>query len=90
MGQKVALITGTSRALGLGFAVARQLAELDYHVILSARDATRAEPLAHQLRHRRVRGHGTAPGRDRSGQHPRSHRSAQRHLRPARCTDQQR
>jgi NAD(P)-dependent dehydrogenase (short-subunit alcohol dehydrogenase family) len=30
--------------------VARQLAELGYHVILTARDATRAEPLAEQLR----------------------------------------
>ncbi|MET0457073.1 MAG: SDR family NAD(P)-dependent oxidoreductase [Mycobacterium sp.] len=50
MGQKVALITGTSRALGLGFAVARQLAEFGYHVVLTARDVTRAEPLAQQLR----------------------------------------
>lgn len=44
------MITGTSRPVGLGFAVARQLAELGYHVILTARDATRAEPLAEQLR----------------------------------------
>jgi NAD(P)-dependent dehydrogenase (short-subunit alcohol dehydrogenase family) len=44
------LITGTSRPVGLGYAVARELAELDYHVILTARDATRAEPLAEQLR----------------------------------------
>jgi NAD(P)-dependent dehydrogenase (short-subunit alcohol dehydrogenase family) len=50
MAQKVALITGTSRALGLGFAVARQLAELGYHVVVTARDLTRAEPLAQQLR----------------------------------------
>jgi NAD(P)-dependent dehydrogenase (short-subunit alcohol dehydrogenase family) len=47
---KTALITGTSRPVGLGFAVARQLAELDYHVILTARDVSRAEPLAEQLR----------------------------------------
>jgi NAD(P)-dependent dehydrogenase (short-subunit alcohol dehydrogenase family) len=47
---KTALITGTSRPAGLGFAVARQLAELGYHVILTARDVSRAEPLAEQLR----------------------------------------
>jgi NAD(P)-dependent dehydrogenase (short-subunit alcohol dehydrogenase family) len=47
---KTALITGTSRPVGLGFAVARQLAELDYHIILTARDVSRAEPLAGQLR----------------------------------------
>lgn len=47
---KTALITGTSRPAGLGFAVARHLAELGYHVILSARDVSRAEPLAEQLR----------------------------------------
>ena len=47
---KTALITGTSRPAGLGFAVARQLAELGYHVVLTARDASRAEPLAGQLR----------------------------------------
>jgi NAD(P)-dependent dehydrogenase (short-subunit alcohol dehydrogenase family) len=47
---KTALITGTSRPAGLGFAVARQLAELGYHVVLTARDASRAEALAEQLR----------------------------------------
>ncbi|SDX30569.1 Short-chain dehydrogenase [Amycolatopsis xylanica] len=47
---KTALLTGTSRSAGLGFAVARQLAELGYHVILTARDVSRAEPLAEQLR----------------------------------------
>jgi NAD(P)-dependent dehydrogenase (short-subunit alcohol dehydrogenase family) len=50
MTSKTALITGTSRPVGLGFAVARHLAELDYHVILTARDVSRAEPLAEQLR----------------------------------------
>ncbi|GAA2682534.1 SDR family NAD(P)-dependent oxidoreductase [Streptomyces lunalinharesii] len=50
MTTKVALITGTSRALGLGFAVARQLAQLEHHVILTARDASRAECLAARLR----------------------------------------
>jgi NAD(P)-dependent dehydrogenase (short-subunit alcohol dehydrogenase family) len=50
MAIKTALITGTSRPAGLGFAVAGQLAELGYHVILTARDVSRAEPLAGQLR----------------------------------------
>jgi len=50
MTQKVALITGASRPLGLGFAVAGQLADLGYHVVLTARDATRAQPLAQKLR----------------------------------------
>ncbi|GAB2983791.1 SDR family NAD(P)-dependent oxidoreductase [Amycolatopsis acidiphila] len=50
MSVKTALITGAGRPAGLGFAVARQLGELDYHVILTARDVTRAEPLAEQLR----------------------------------------
>jgi NAD(P)-dependent dehydrogenase (short-subunit alcohol dehydrogenase family) len=47
---KTALITGTSRPAGLGFAVARDLAERGYHVILTARDPATAEPLAAQLR----------------------------------------
>lgn len=47
---KTALITGTSRAAGLGFAVARELAEQGFHVILTARDRAAAEPLAEQLR----------------------------------------
>ena len=38
MKPKYALVTGVSRRLGLGFAVARQLAELNYHLILTARD----------------------------------------------------
>ncbi|GAB3353931.1 SDR family NAD(P)-dependent oxidoreductase [Amycolatopsis echigonensis] len=46
---KTALLTGTSRAVGLGFAAARLLSELDYHVILTARDLARAESLAAQL-----------------------------------------
>ena len=43
MKPKYALVTGVSRRLGLGFAVARQLAELNYHVILTARDVRQAE-----------------------------------------------
>lgn len=50
MKPKTALITGVSRPLGLGFAVARQLAELDYHVFLTARDLHQAEELAAELR----------------------------------------
>lgn len=50
MTTRTALITGVSRPLGLGFAVARQLAELDYHVVLTARDVAQAEQLAAQLR----------------------------------------
>ncbi|GAB7525718.1 SDR family NAD(P)-dependent oxidoreductase [Paraburkholderia sp. 2C] len=47
---RTALITGVSRSLGLGFAVARQLAELNHHVILTARKQSQAEQLAAQLR----------------------------------------
>jgi NAD(P)-dependent dehydrogenase (short-subunit alcohol dehydrogenase family) len=70
MTQKVALITGASRPLGLGFAVAGQLADLGYHVVLTARDATRAQPLAQKLRQDGYR-YGDAPGSGRSGQHRR-------------------
>jgi NAD(P)-dependent dehydrogenase (short-subunit alcohol dehydrogenase family) len=47
---RIALITGASRRLGLGFAVARQLAELEHHVILTARTVGPAEELAAELR----------------------------------------
>jgi NAD(P)-dependent dehydrogenase (short-subunit alcohol dehydrogenase family) len=50
MPTKVALITGASRPEGIGFAVARQLAEKDHHVILSARNAASANRLAERLR----------------------------------------
>jgi NAD(P)-dependent dehydrogenase (short-subunit alcohol dehydrogenase family) len=50
MKPRIALITGVSRPLGLGFAVARQLAEQDYHVVLAARDVRQAEERALVLR----------------------------------------
>jgi len=46
---RTVLITGVSRPLGIGFAVARQLAEQGYHVIITARDHARADALATQL-----------------------------------------
>ncbi|MFD7593741.1 SDR family NAD(P)-dependent oxidoreductase [Kitasatospora sp. NPDC059812] len=49
MAIRTALVTGTSRPAGLGFAVARELAEQGYHVILTARDHSTAEPLAARL-----------------------------------------
>ncbi|WP_422748469.1 SDR family NAD(P)-dependent oxidoreductase [Mycobacterium sp. WMMD1722] len=52
MPTRVALITGSGRPLGIGFAVAQQLAERGYHVILSARDRARADGLAEELRTR--------------------------------------
>lgn len=47
--EKIAMITGVSRSLGLGFAVARRLADLGYHVILTARDVAAAEALAKEI-----------------------------------------
>ncbi len=49
MKPRIALITGVSRPLGLGFAVARSLAEQDYHVILTARQVSQAAELAAEL-----------------------------------------
>jgi NAD(P)-dependent dehydrogenase (short-subunit alcohol dehydrogenase family) len=48
--RQVALITGVSRRLGLGFATARRLAEQNFHVILAARNLDQAEQLAGELR----------------------------------------
>lgn len=44
--KKLALITGVSREMGLGFETARQLAELDYEVIITARDMEKVITLA--------------------------------------------
>jgi NADP-dependent 3-hydroxy acid dehydrogenase YdfG len=47
---RTALITGASRSAGLGFAVARLLAEKNHRVILAARHVDRGEGLAAELR----------------------------------------
>jgi len=47
---KVALVTGASRSIGLGVAVARSLAEQGYHVIVTARNGLQAEEQAAMLR----------------------------------------
>jgi NAD(P)-dependent dehydrogenase (short-subunit alcohol dehydrogenase family) len=48
--RKVALITGVSRSLGLGVAVARSLAEQGCHVIVTARNGAQADEQAAALR----------------------------------------
>ena len=50
MNRRTALVTGANRPPGLGFAVARQLAEQDHHVILTARDLRQADDRASELR----------------------------------------
>jgi len=47
---KVALVTGASRSMGLGVAVARSLAEQGHHVIVTARSGAQAEAQAATLR----------------------------------------
>ena len=54
---KIALITGSSRAEGLGIAVARELAGRSFHVILTSRDLAKANTLAAQLR---AKGHSAS------------------------------
>lgn len=48
--KNTAIVTGVSRAEGLGFAVAGQLAERGFRVIITARDEARAETLAARIR----------------------------------------
>ena len=47
--KKIALITGAGRRQGLGFATAKQLGKLGYHVIISARKLEQVLPLAKEL-----------------------------------------
>jgi NAD(P)-dependent dehydrogenase (short-subunit alcohol dehydrogenase family) len=47
--KQIALITGVSREMGLGFETAKQLAALDYKVIITARDLKKAKQLADKL-----------------------------------------
>lgn len=47
--QRVALITGVSRQMGLGFETARQLGQLGYMVCIGARDGEQAKQLAAEL-----------------------------------------
>ncbi|MFE3189545.1 SDR family NAD(P)-dependent oxidoreductase [Nocardia sp. NPDC059240] len=46
---KVALVTGVGRAIGLGFAVARELATCGHTVILTGQDLSRTQHLADRL-----------------------------------------
>ena len=49
-GTRIALVTGCSRAEGIGFEVCRQLAQQNITVLLTARDAAKAMALADVLR----------------------------------------
>jgi NAD(P)-dependent dehydrogenase (short-subunit alcohol dehydrogenase family) len=40
---RVALVTGASRRIGLGVAIARALAERGYHILVTARNGAQAE-----------------------------------------------
>ncbi len=46
----IALVTGVSREMGLGFGVARLLAEKGFQVVITARDIAKAEELATKLK----------------------------------------
>jgi NAD(P)-dependent dehydrogenase (short-subunit alcohol dehydrogenase family) len=46
---KIALITGVSREMGLGYETAKQLAELGYKVIITARDFEKVKELADKI-----------------------------------------
>jgi NAD(P)-dependent dehydrogenase (short-subunit alcohol dehydrogenase family) len=59
-GARVALVTGCSRAEGIGFEVCRQLAQQGITVFLTARDASRATALATTLRDQGLDVHGHA------------------------------
>lgn len=46
MSKKIALVTGVSREMGLGFEIAKQLQKADFEVIISARKLEKASTLA--------------------------------------------
>lgn len=46
---KIALVTGVSREMGLGYETAKQLAELGYKVIITARDLEKVKELADKI-----------------------------------------
>lgn len=46
---KIAIITGVSREMGLGYETARQLKELDFNVIITARDFDKVSELAEKI-----------------------------------------
>ena len=48
--QQVALITGVSRKMGLGYEIAKQMSDAGFQVIISARDLDQASTLSAQLR----------------------------------------
>ena len=51
-GGKVAVVTGTANPRGIGFAIARQLADLGCRLVLVDLDGSNAEARAHELRER--------------------------------------
>ena len=50
MNKKIALVTGVSREMGLGFEIAKQLQEAEFEVIISARNLDKALDLAKKNR----------------------------------------
>lgn len=55
---RVALVTGCSRAAGLGFEICRQLGQLGFTTVLTARDAAKATALSAELRDQGLDVHG--------------------------------
>ena len=49
MNKKIALVTGVSREMGLGFELAKQLQKADFEVIISARKLDKASELAKEI-----------------------------------------